>query len=141
MSLGHWIDTTQEINDTLPFGFIYRITNLVTKKMYIGKKQCTTVKKLKPLKGKTKKRHFIFETDWKTYTSSSTNVVEDIQKVGKDNFLFEIIRWCDSKFELAYFEAKIQFEEEVLLKDEYYNGIINLRVSKPKNYGKRLLCE
>ena len=52
----------------------------------------------------------------------------------KDSFSFEIIEICDSKFALAYREAKIQFEEEVLLRDDYYNGIINLRVSKPKRY-------
>lgn len=139
MDLGHWINKTTPLEGEIPFGFIYRITNCTTQRMYIGKKQCTTIRKQKPLKGKTKKRHTIVETDWRTYTSSSTNVNSDIIKYGKDNFLFEIIKWCNSKFELAYFEAKIQFEEEVLLKETYYNGIINLRVSKPKNYDAGLL--
>ena len=52
---------------------------------------------------------------------------------GKDNFKFEILRFCKSKFELSYFETKLQFEEEVLFRDDYYNGIINLRISRPKN--------
>ena len=42
-------------------------------------------------------------------------------------------RFCNSKFELSYFEAKLQFEEEVLLRDDYYNVIINLRIGRPKN--------
>ncbi len=135
MNYGHWIDTTGENIDELPLGFIYRITNKHNNRMYIGKKQCKSTVKKKPLKGKTRRRYVEKETDWKCYTSSSTNVNEDIAQYGKEEFLFEIIRWCKSKFELAYFEAKIQFDEEVLLKEEYYNGIINLRVSKPKNYG------
>lgn len=131
--LGHW--TTQLLTEfaEIPFGFIYRITNTVNNKQYIGKKQCKSTVKLKPLKGKTKKRHVVKETDWKEYTSSSRELNEDIIAHGKECFKFEIIRWGDSKFDLAYFEAKIQFEENVLLRDDYYNGIINLRVSKPKS--------
>jgi hypothetical protein len=131
--LGHWT-TELHVTNEIPFGFIYEITNTVTNKKYIGKKQCITILKRKPLKGKTKKRHEKIETDWKSYTSSSRELNEDIIKYGKDKFTFEIIRWCKSKFELSYFEAKIQFEREVLLNENYYNGIINLRVSKPKHY-------
>jgi hypothetical protein len=133
LDLGHWTTNLQDF-DTIPFGFIYEITNTVTNKKYIGKKQCVTVLKRKPLKGKTKKRHEKVETDWKSYTSSSRELNEDIIKYGKDKFTFEIIRICESKFELAYFEAKLQFEREVLLNEQYYNGIINLRVSKPKRF-------
>jgi len=32
------------------------------------------------------------------------------------------------KGELAYMEAKLQFENEVLLRDDYYNGMINIRL-------------
>jgi hypothetical protein len=37
---------------------------------------------------------------------------------------------CDSKFELAYYEAKKQFEADVLLNEGYYNGIINCRIGR-----------
>ena len=114
----------------LPYGFIYIITNTVTGKKYIGKKQIKTVKKLKPLKGKKNKRHFDIETDWKTYTSSSNELNQDLNELGKDNFKFEIIHLCDSKFELAYYEAKKQFEADVLLKEGFYNGIINCRIGR-----------
>jgi hypothetical protein len=33
---------------------------------------------------------------------------------------------------LSYLEAKEQFDREVLLSDEYYNGIINVRVGSSK---------
>ena len=130
IDLGHWITSLVLNPDDLPYGFIYVITNLIDNKRYFGKKQIKTIKKLKPLKGKKNKRHFDAETDWKTYMSSSNELNQDIVKLGKDNFKFEIIRFCDSKFELAYFEAKIQFDNEVLLKDGFYNGIINCRIGR-----------
>lgn len=133
MDLGHWITLVNTADGNIPYGFIYKITCLINLKSYIGKKQCKTIFKRKPLKGKRNKRHEERETDWKTYTSSSRELNEDITTYGKDNFKFEILRFCKSKFELSYFEAKLQFEEEVLFRDDYYNGIINLRISRPKN--------
>ena len=134
MDLGHWDAKILIEEGNIPYGFIYKITCIPTDKKYIGKKQCQTILKRKPLKGKKNKRCEVIETNWREYTSSSRELNEDIVKYGKENFKFEIVELCDSKFALAYREAKIQFEEEVLLRDDYYNGIINLRVSKPKNY-------
>ena len=43
------------------------------------------------------------------------------------------VRFCNSKSELAYYEAKLQFDNDVLLhEDKFYNGIINLRLGKIK---------
>ena len=134
MDLGHWSTSIIIEEGNIPYGFIYKITCLTNNRKYIGKKQCKSILKRKPLKGKKNKRCEVIETNWKEYTSSSRELNEDILRYGKDNFRFEILELCDSKFALAYREAKIQFEEEVLLRDDYYNGIINLRVSKPKNY-------
>ncbi len=126
--LGHWQGLLTE--DVIPYGFIYEITNLTNKRKYIGKKQCQSVRKRPPLKGKKNKRHQIVETDWRTYTSSSNELNKDIVELGKDKFKFEILISCDSKWELSYNEMKLQVEREVLLKDEYYNGIINVRIGK-----------
>ena len=130
MELGHWQTDLKYDNTKLPFGFIYRITNTTNGKVYFGKKQIKRVKKLKPLKGRRNKRHFDIESDWKTYTSSSNDINEDIILLGKNKFVFEIIKFCDSKFELSYYEAKIQFDHDVLLKEGYYNGIINCRIGR-----------
>jgi hypothetical protein len=135
MNLGHWITKLNIDESNLPFGFLYLITNTVTGKKYIGKKQMKTVKKLRPLKGKKNKRHFDTETEWRTYTSSSNEVNADIALIGKDKFTFEIIQLCSSKWDLSYHEAKLQFEHQVLLNENYYNGIINCRIGKvPRSF-------
>ena len=131
VDLGHWEGVLEE-NADLPYGFIYKITNLTNDKKYIGKKQCQSIRKRPPLKGKKNKRHEKIETDWKTYTSSSSELNKDLEQLGKDNFKFEILRWCDSKWELSYYEARLQFKEEVLLRNDYYNGIINVRIGGRK---------
>ncbi len=130
---GHWTYNLEEteIPNTF-YGFIYIITNTTNSRQYIGKKQSTTILKRPPLKGRKNKRHVVKETDWKTYTGSSDKLNEDINTLGKDKFKFEIIRFCQSKSELAYYEAKMQFDHDVLLNENYYNGIINLRLGKIK---------
>ncbi|NDB81397.1 MAG: hypothetical protein EB127_01420, partial [Alphaproteobacteria bacterium] len=106
MDLGHWIlaEGVNLTEDT--FGFIYEIFNTVTGKKYIGKKQCKSKLKRKPLKGKKNKRIEIKESDWKVYTSSSNELNADIVKYGKDKFIFKILKPCKSKWELAYFEIQ-----------------------------------
>jgi hypothetical protein len=112
------------------FGFIYEITNITNGKKYIGKKQMIRRIKRKPLKGKKRKRIDFIESDWKSYTGSSDSLNNDILTLGMDKFKFNILKFCQSKFELSYFEAKIQFENDVLLSENYYNGIINCRIGK-----------
>ena len=113
------------------FGFIYEIVNTTNGKKYIGKKQMTRRIKRNPLKGKTRKRIDHIESDWKTYTGSSDSLNNDISTLGIEKFNFNILKFCYSKFELSYFEAKIQFARDVLLSENYYNGIINCRIGKP----------
>jgi hypothetical protein len=144
MDNGHWI-LREGVNITdETFGFLYLITNNLTNKKYIGKKQCISKIRRQPLKGKTRKRVCYKQSDWKTYTSSSNDLNDDIIKYGKDNFTFEIIRICNSKWALAYFEIKEQIERDVLLKEDYYNGIINVRIgTAPKqeldNYKNKVI--
>jgi len=137
---GHWIlEEGVSIYDET-FGFIYEITNLVTNKKYIGKKQCFMRIKRKPLKGKKRNRISKAESNWKDYTSSSFDLNEDIKKYGKGNFQFKILKTCNSKWELAYEEIKEQIIRNVLLRDDYYNGIINVRIgTPPKELKNKLL--
>lgn len=128
MKLGHWV--FDGIAPEYFYGFVYIIVNNVTNRKYIGKKQCLTTIKLRPLKGKKNKRHVEKETDWRSYCGSSEQLLKDMDSLGKDNFSFTIVKFCDSKSELAYSEAKLQFDNDVLLREDYYNGIINVRIGK-----------
>ena len=120
--------TSDDIGDF--YGFVYRITNLSNGHDYIGRKYFNTVRKLKPLMGFKRKRKVIKETDWKEYWGSSKRLLEDIEKHGKHNFKREIICLCDTRGQTNYMEAKIQFEEDVLIKENNYNGIIAIKLGQ-----------
>ena len=71
------------------FGFVYRITNMVSGKFYIGKKQIfsTTKRNLgkKELvqitdKRKSKFQYITKESNWLTYTGSNKELNSDIKK-------------------------------------------------------------
>lgn len=131
--LGHWtLNESCYIADNF-FGFVYKIENKTTGKYYIGKKQCNRKVKKKPLKGRVNKRISIIESDWKSYTGSSNELNADIEKYGKDNFDFVILKICNSKWELAYEEIKEQLKRDVLRDEKSYNGIMNVRIGRPPN--------
>jgi hypothetical protein len=130
MDIGHW-QLNEDVSVTSDFfGFIYEITNTVNGKKYIGKKQCYSRLKRKPLKGKKRNRIDYIDSDWREYTSSSNELNNDIKEFGKDKFIFKIIKICNSKWALAYYEIKEQIDRDVLLRDDYYNGICNCRIGK-----------
>ena len=117
-------------------GFVYLITNTTNDKKYIGKKLAKFKTTKPPLKGRKNKRRGHKESDWKTYWGSSDLLQEDVAKLGEDKFTRVIIQFCESRGVMSYLEAKEQFDREVLLKDDYYNGIINVRIG-----GSKLLRE
>ena len=113
-------------------GFVYLITNLTNNKKYVGKKLAKFKTTKPPLKGKKNKRRGYKESDWKDYWGSSDHLLEDVQKLGEDKFTREILYMCPSRGVMSYLEAKEQFDRRVLETDEYYNGIINVRVGSSK---------
>tara|TARA_B100001057_G_scaffold310598_1_gene310693 strand:+ start:2530 stop:2970 length:441 start_codon:yes stop_codon:yes gene_type:complete len=113
-------------------GFVYLITNTKSNKKYIGKKLAQFKKTRPPLKGKKNKRRSTVESDWQTYWGSSDHLKADVAELGTENFTREILYFCNSRGMLSYLEAKEQFDREVLLSTEYYNGIINCRVGASK---------
>ena len=120
-------------------GFVYLITNTDNGKMYVGKKLAkfakTTYKVVK-LKNGTKKRKKIkskINSDWQEYFGSSDELNKDVILLGQDSFKREILRYCKSKSEMSYYEAKYQFDNDVLLnEDKWYNGWISVKVRKFK---------
>ena len=113
-------------------GLVYLITNLTNDKKYIGKKLARFKKTKPPLKGKKNKRRSTVESDWRDYWGSSDRLNEDVALLGPSNFTREILYYCTSRSELSYLEAREQFDRKVLETDEYYNGIINVRVGGSK---------
>ena len=83
------------------YGYIYKTTNIINGRKYIG-------------------QHKKQELDL-YYKGSNKKLIEDIKKIGRDNFRVEILEWCYSKeqlderekFWIGYFNA----EED----PEYYN--------------------
>ena len=108
--------------------FVYLITNNDNGKKYIGKKLARFKTTKPPLKGKKNKRRSTKESDWRDYWGSSEHLKEDVATLGPDKFTREILYFCPSRGVASYLEAREQFEREVLLTDDYYNGIINVRV-------------
>jgi hypothetical protein len=131
-----------QVVDQLPdncVGFVYLIENLTNGRKYIGKKLAffskTSYKTIKQKNGTKKKKRIKtkIESDWKDYYSSSDELKADVEIFGKDSFRREILRICKDKNECNYWEAKYQFEYDVLLKDEWYNSWIMVRVRKSKS--------
>jgi hypothetical protein len=115
-------------------GFVYLITNKTNNRKYIGKKLAKfskTSTKTVVLKNGTKKKKKIkskIDSDWMEYYGSSIELNKDIELLGKDNFVREILFYCKSKAECSYIEAREQFGRKVLESDDYYNGQISVRV-------------
>ena len=120
-------------------GFVYLITNLTNNRKYVGKKLARFKTTKPPLKGKKNKRRGFKESDWQTYWGSSDRLNEDIATLGEDKFSREILYFCKSRAEMSYIEAREQFDRRVLETDEYYNGIINVRVGGSDKLRKALL--
>ena len=132
---GNKIDTISDEYE----GFVYLITNLKTGQKYIGKKLAKFKTTKPPLKGRKNKRRGYKESDWKDYWGSSDRLYADVQSLGPENFTREILYFCKSRAEMSYIEAREQFDRRVLETDEYYNGIINVRVGGSDKLRKALL--
>lgn len=111
------------------YGFVYEITDPYGKK-YIGKKKFKSKKTRPPLKGKKRKRITYVESDWQEYWGSSAEVKLLVES-GTKNWKREILVLCSSSGEMSYWESKLQFEKDVLLKpDEYYNAFIGCKIHR-----------
>ena len=120
-------------------GFVYLITNTTNNRKYVGKKLAKFKKTRPPLKGKKNKRRSKVESDWRDYWGSSDHLNADVQELGPKNFTREILYFCKSRAEMSYIEAREQFDRRVLETNDYYNGIINVRVGSSDKLRKALL--
>jgi len=118
--------TSEMIGDYI--GFVYIIHDLTGVKSYVGKKLFKSTTKAPPLKGKKRKRTIIKESDWKEYSGSNDQLKSLVESIGREMFKYEILHLCKSKGELSYMELFEQVKRGVLMSDEYYNGIIQVKI-------------
>lgn len=125
-----WFYNDKEFDETPEEyqGFVYQITELDTKKKYIGKKFFWKPKILPKTKTRKRRSRTRVESDWRKYYGSSTDVQMLVEQKGVDNFRRDILKLCKTKGECSYYEAKLQFQYDVLLKDEYYNEFIGCKI-------------
>ena len=117
-------------------GFVYMITEIETGKKYIGKKFFWKPKILPVTKTRKKRVRTTVESDWRDYWGSSKQLQETVLNSSIDKYRREILRLCETKGECSYYEAKLQFEYDVLLRDDFYNEFIGCKIHS-KHLGKR----
>ena len=121
--------TTEDISDNV--GFVYEIHDKQTEMLYVGKKRFWSKVSKPPLKGRKRRRRSVKESDWQDYYGSSEEVKTLVEDSGRDRFERRILRLCKTLGEMSYYEAKIQFETDALLKpDKYYNAFIGCKIHR-----------
>jgi hypothetical protein len=116
-------------------GFVYEIEELDTGKKYIGKKFFWSSKILPITKTRKRKKRVKIQSDWKTYYGSNVELKENVIHKGEYRYKRTILRLCSTKGECSYYEAKLQFDNDVLLNDDYYNSFIGCKIHA-KHLGK-----
>jgi hypothetical protein len=112
-------------------GFVYKITNIITGKFYIGKKSLWSVRKkrisLKEKKSTGTRKTFqtvTKESDWKKYYGSSKDLKDDVKRLGETAFKREILEVSKSKKYLSYAEFAWQVKLDVLRTNSYNGNIL-----------------
>jgi hypothetical protein len=119
------IFTEEQIGDN--YGFVYVIENIQTGRKYIGKKFFTKSGS-KQVKGKRKK---IRKTsDWENYYGSNKVLQEEVKLHGSSHLKRTILHLCKTRSELAYWETFEIISRGALLKEEFYNDWLMVRVRK-----------
>lgn len=125
-----WIYEGRELTDTAGYyGMVYLITHIPTQKKYVGMKLFTKA----TIKQKTKtqrKKKIRVTSNWETYYGSNAELLEDVEKYGKDQFTRDVLRLCTTRGETRYYEAVEILSRQALLRDDYYNKWISLKLHR-----------
>ena len=125
-----WIYNGSEYNETPEDyqGFVYIITELDSGKKYLGKKNFWRPKVLPKNSKRSRRVRTRVESDWRLYFGSNKELRCLVEERGETNYRREIIKLCRTKGEMSYFEAKAQFDNDVLFSDEWYNEFIGCKI-------------
>jgi hypothetical protein len=115
--------TEDDIEDS--YGFVYILENTMTGRKYIGKKFFTKAGS-KQVKGKRKKIRK--SSDWLEYHGSNKVVQEEV-KLGIP-FKRTILHLCKTRSECAYWETVEIISQCALIREDFYNDWLMVRVRK-----------
>ena len=128
-----WNNTVVNTPQDGAIGFVYRITNIINGRVYLGKKSLLK-SKLKRIGNRNKK--LLVESNWQEYWGSNKELLQDIEYHGESAFTKEILHWCKTKGDASYLELKEQILQGVLEHpDKFYNRYIGARI-----HSKHLSC-
>lgn len=127
-----WVYEGVDITEPVPncIGFVYEIRHAKTDQYYIGKKVWYNTIRLPALKGTKRKRTQVKESDWQQYWSSSNTLQAMVVTNGTSDWTRTILKTCENKSEMSYWEAKLQFERDVLRDPLSLNGFIGCRINR-----------
>ncbi len=118
-------DGPTDIKET--YGMVYRITNTLTGKFYIGAK--FFYRPHYKMVNKKKKKSWV-ESDWREYWSSSDKLNADVVEFGKENFTREVLEIVKYRGMVKYCESKLIFALECLERDDCYNSIVGCKIHR-----------
>jgi len=116
-------------------GFIYKITNLLTGRIYIGRKvfehktkrKATLREKAAALALNTKSRvrvvRGVKDSAWASYWGSCDELKRDMLTLGIEHFHREILEFCCNKKYLNYSEVEHMIKYDVLRRNSYNGNI------------------
>ena len=110
------------------YGFVYKITNRINGRRYIGRKYFWQKRKPRPKVDGKRRRRVTSESNWKKYYGSCPELSEDVKLHGKASFLREIISLHETPGKVNYEETRQLFLNNVLTEalddgtPSYYNS-------------------
>lgn len=125
---GSPLSSIPESDKNKVYSFVYKITNNITGKFYIGYKGFYS-KSTRIVKHK--KKHFEKESDWQKYWSSGELLHGDISYYGTGNYTRKILALCPNKAVGKFIELCYQIKYKVCTEnaDKTFNNILNVRLS------------
>lgn len=108
-------------------GFIYIITDIETKRKYIGRKLVTRAHRRQKNKKIIRSR---VESDWKDYWSSSPDLIQLIEDKGPEKFTREILLFAETKGQLNYLEERFLYTVGAMESEEWSNSNIRSKMYK-----------
>lgn len=108
-------------------GFVYVITHKTSGRKYIGRK---LIDRAHTRQKNNKKIRSRVESDWKTYWSSSPELLALIEEEGTDNFVREILMYAFTKGQLNFLEERFLYSVGSMESEKWMNGNIRSKIYK-----------